>query len=265
MPTEPARSRTPGADLFLPSDGLSLLGEDQGSGCAGRRFLVGLSDGQVIQLPLMLYLIMTAIAEGDVDGGWNADQVSARVGAASGQRLTVDNVRYLVAGKLAPLGLIVAGDAGQPDRAQPPLVRRLPALRLRFRPAAGRIAALRRHRRRWTLVIGGTAVLLSTAAVAPIMAGTGDRAAGGLPPASASASQAAAWVAQQVSPDVAVSCDPGMCRQLKLDGFPAARLKPLPRSAHGSLRSGVVVATPAVRSQLGPRLAAAWPPRTPRW
>ena len=80
MTTEPVHSVAADADVFLPADGLSLLGEDQGSGYGGRRFLVGRGDGQVCQLPLLLYLIMAAIAEGGVDGGWSADQVGARVG-----------------------------------------------------------------------------------------------------------------------------------------------------------------------------------------
>jgi len=59
-----------------------------------------------------------------------------------------------------------------------------------------------------------------------------------------------------VSRGVTVSCDPGMCRLLERDGFPEDRVKALPGKARGPLRSGVVVATPAIRSQLGPRLAA---------
>ena len=290
MTSEPVHSRAADADLFLPADGLSLLGEHQGSGYAGRRFLVGRSDGQVIQLPLLLYLVMAAVAEGGVDGGWSADQVGARVGAASGQGLAADNVRYLIAGKLAPLGLIATDGPlppdGAPGPARLPRVNLLPGLKIRGRPlrhraaaAAGRVRSwpiagrvellLRRYRRRrWALSLGATAVLVSVAAAAPIMVMTGNRETGGTGSASASASsaaasrsQAAAWVRQQVSPDVTVWCDPGMCRQLQRDGFPVARLEPLPRGARGPLSSGVVVATPAVSSQLGPRLSAVYAPQ----
>src|ERR1700735_4390940 len=80
-------------DLFLPADGLRLLGQQGGGGYGGRRFLVGRSDGEVIQLPLLAYLIMAAIAEGGVDGGWSADQIGARVGTASGHGATGDTVR----------------------------------------------------------------------------------------------------------------------------------------------------------------------------
>jgi hypothetical protein len=285
MTSEPVHSRAADAGLFLPADGLSLLGDYQGSDYAGHRFLVGRGDGQVIQLPLLQYLIMAAIAEGSIDGGCSADQVGARVGAASGQRLTADNVRRLVAGKLAPLGLIAADGAdrrgGAPGAAQLPRVNALPGRKVRSLPlrhraagAVGRVLSrpivgraerllLRYCGRRWALALGAAAVLVSVTAAAPIMAGTGNRETGSARSASTSASaaaatrsQAAAWVAQQVSPDVTVSCDPGMCRLLHRDGFPAARLKPLPRSARGPLSSGVVVATPAIRSQLGPLLAA---------
>jgi hypothetical protein len=296
MTTGPVNSPTSDADRFLPADGLSLLGEYQGSDCAGRRFLVGRSDGQVIQLPLLLYLIMAAVAEGGVDGGWSADQVGAQVGAASGQRLTVDNVRYLIEGRLAPLGLVVADGADRPGEAsapaQPPRVNLLPGLTISGGPlrhwaagAVGRVLSwptvgraellLQRYRRRrWALALGGTAVLVSVAAAAPIMAGTGNPETGvtrsataaaaasrSQAAAAASQSQAAAWVTQQVSPDVTVSCDPGMCRQLQRDGFPAARLKSLPNSARILPGSGVVIATSAIRSQLGLRLAAVYAPQ----
>ena len=179
-------------DLFLPADGLRLLGQHEGSG-------VRPGDGQVVQLPLLPYLIMAAIAEGGVDGGWSADQIGARVGTASGQGLTADTVRYLVAGKLAPLGLIADDGADRP--AGPPVGSAAPgdaaaraddqrraAARLGAR-AVGRAASwptghrlgrlLPPHRRRrWALAVGGAAALVCVAATAPIMAETGNGVAG---------------------------------------------------------------------------------------
>jgi hypothetical protein len=263
MATESVHSRAADAALFLPADGLRLLGQDQGG---GRRFLVARGDGEVVQLPLLPYLIMAAIAEGAVDGGWTADQVGARVRSASGQGLTVDTVRYLTAGKLAPLGLIAAADAADG------------AGRVLPRAIAGRVERLLlpHRRRRWAIALGGAAVLVCVAATAPIMAETGGGGKGrdgqasssvaasvSAPVSAAAASRlrAAGWVAQQVSPDVTVSCDPGMCRQLRLDGFPAGRLKPLGGGVRALLGSGIVVATPAVRGQLGPRLSTAYAPQ----
>jgi hypothetical protein len=152
---------------------------------------------------------MAAIAEGGVDGGWSADQIAARVGTASGQGLTADTVRYLVAGKLAPLGLIAAGGADRPADAagpeQPPGRMKLPpGVRIRggparqaaagaadrslSRPIVGGVGRLPpQRRRRWALAVGGAAVLVCVAATAPIMAETGTGEAGRIRSASASA------------------------------------------------------------------------------
>ena len=76
----------------------------------------------------------------------------------------------------------------------------------------------------------------------------------------ASRAQAAAWIAQQLSPNVTVLCDPEMCGQVQKSGFPATRLTALRRTPGGSLGSGVVVSTPALRNQLGARLATVYAP-----
>jgi hypothetical protein len=173
-------------DLFLPADGLRLLGQHEGGGYDGRRFLVGRGDGQVIPLSLLPYLIMAAIAEGGVDGGWSAGHIGVRVGTASGQGLTADTVRYLVAGKLAPLGLIAPGGPDRPADATG---------RVLSRPIGGRVERLLlpRRGRRWALAVGGAAVLVCVAATAPIMAetGTGETGRSGSASASASASSGA--------------------------------------------------------------------------
>jgi len=278
MATEHAQAWTAEAGLLLPAAGLRLLGHPDGGAYGGRGFLVSRGDGQIVPLPLLPYLIMAAIAEGGVDGGWTAEQVGARVRTASGQGLTADTVRYLVAGKLAPLGLIagvgadhVAGAGGSGLLATPGRS-----------PLAG--PPSRQRRRRQALGLGAGLALVCVAATAPIIAATSGTAAGsagaaaaalsgsGLSSASTSASasasvaragwrQAAAWVAEQVSPDVKVACDPAMCRQLRQDGFPAARLTQLAAGARTLPGAGLVVATAAVRAQFGPRLATALAPQ----
>jgi hypothetical protein len=67
--------------------------------------------------------------------------------------------------------------------------------------------------------------------------------------------QAAAWVASEVSAGAIVSCDPVMCAVLGRHGFPAANLLVLGPGAPDPLGSGVVLATSAVRSMFGSRLA----------
>lgn len=72
--------------------------------------------------------------------------------------------------------------------------------------------------------------------------------------------QAAGWVAAQVSRSAVVSCDPVMCQTLEARGVPAGNLKVLrPRSAD-PLGSAVIVATPAVRRELGGRLGSVYAP-----
>lgn len=107
--TEPGSPGEAVIGPLRPVGGLTLLGEYQGSGFTEPRFLVRRGDGQVIQLSRLLYLVAEAIAAaGAADGGWDADSVAARVRASYGRDITADNVRYLVAGKLAPLGVVVA-------------------------------------------------------------------------------------------------------------------------------------------------------------
>jgi tetratricopeptide (TPR) repeat protein len=77
----------------------------------------------------------------------------------------------------------------------------------------------------------------------------------------ASAAQLAAdWVAQQVSRNVTVACDPLMCAALEARGLPTAKLLVLRADAANPLGAGVVVVTPAVRSQFGRRLDSEYAP-----
>ncbi len=71
---------------------------------------------------------------------------------------------------------------------------------------------------------------------------------------------AATWVAQQVSRDVKVSCDPVMCAALEEQGFPSGELLVLGPASLVPLASAVVIETPAVLSLFGSSLATAWAP-----
>jgi hypothetical protein len=72
--------------------------------------------------------------------------------------------------------------------------------------------------------------------------------------------QAAAWVAQQVSPGAIVSCDPAMCAVLQAHGVPSSQLLVLLLADADPLGSDVVVATSAVRSQFGASLISVYAP-----
>jgi hypothetical protein len=149
----------------------------------------------------------------------------------------------------------------------PPVLRNLglavaaPMVRLWFglRRAVGWGQASRRQR--FTITLGAICALSIVTGGALAVAGIGKP--GPFAPTQTVATNralAAAWIVQQVSPGVTVSCDPAMSRQLREDGFPAARLKTLPPAARSPLGSGLVVSTPAVRDQFGTSLAAAVAP-----
>ena len=74
--------------------------------------------------------------------------------------------------------------------------------------------------------------------------------------------QAAAWLASQTNPDAVLACDPAMCAALQARGIPAGRLLVLTPSSADPLGSDLVVATAAVRGQLGARLAGVYAPVT---
>lgn len=78
--------------------------------------------------------------------------------------------------------------------------------------------------------------------------------------ATANRQQAATWIAAQVSHSEIVGCDPVMCAALQARGFPAGDLLPLPADAPDPMGSQLVVATTAVRSQFGARLADVYAP-----
>jgi hypothetical protein len=85
-------------------------------------------------------------------------------------------------------------------------------------------------------------------------------AANALQVAAANRSQAAAWIAQQILPSVLIGCDPLMCQALASANISASRLSEVEPSASDPLGVEVIVATPALRSQFGPRLATVYAP-----
>jgi putative peptide zinc metalloprotease protein len=99
------------------ADGLELLGEFKDSGYAQPPSLVRRADGQVIQLTRLLYLVVCRI-----DGARGPDAIADLVSADLGRSLTADQVGYLIAAKLTPLGIVtvqetVAAPAALPTAA----------------------------------------------------------------------------------------------------------------------------------------------------
>jgi hypothetical protein len=142
-------------------------------------------------------------------------------------------------------------------------------------PVRRRAAA---HKSRWLIAV---AVLLAGVVIAvfvlvsgsgpaarpaPGNSATGNSATGnsggGQAIATAGAARAAAssWVVAEVGRAGVVACDPVTCGALQSAGMPASNLVQLGPSAADTLGSAVVVATPALRAQLGTRLATVYAP-----
>jgi hypothetical protein len=77
---------------------------------------------------------------------------------------------------------------------------------------------------------------------------------------SAARRQAAVWVAQQVSTDMVVACDPAMCAALQAARVPVGRLLVLRPGTADPLGSDIVIATAAVRGQFGTQLERVYAP-----
>ena len=89
--------------------GVESLGEYQGSGLAVATYLARHPSGQVVQLSRLLHLALSGI-----DGRRTVAEIAERVTAVFGRTVSVGNIEYLMANKLAPLGLL---EGGEPARA----------------------------------------------------------------------------------------------------------------------------------------------------
>src|SRR3984957_1341286 len=105
------------------AQGVELLGEFEGAAYSERPWLLRRGDGQVIQMSRLLYAIASYL-----DGKAASAEIAEAVSARTGRTLSADNVEYLIAQKLVPLGVI--GESGQTAL---PRSRALLALRFRVR------------------------------------------------------------------------------------------------------------------------------------
>ena len=88
-----AADAPPTADRDVPrrAAGLELLGQFKGSGFRQQPYLARRSDGQVIRLSPLLYVIAHA-----ADGRRDADTIAAAVSRLLGRRMSSGNVRFLI-------------------------------------------------------------------------------------------------------------------------------------------------------------------------
>jgi putative peptide zinc metalloprotease protein len=102
-----------------------LLGEYRDSGFKEAPYLARRADGQVLQLPRLLYLV----AE-NTDGRRSYAQIAEAVTEEFGRGVSEENVRVLADNKLRPLGVLAA-----PDGSSLKLQRPNPLLALNFKTA----------------------------------------------------------------------------------------------------------------------------------
>ena len=109
--------------------GTELIGEYQGSGFQEPRYLLRRPDGQVIQLPHLLYLLVASL-----DGQRDLSQVATVLSAEFGKEVQPQQVSYLIDDRLRPAGIVTVdqrgAEAGVPAKAP---VKSDPLLALKFR------------------------------------------------------------------------------------------------------------------------------------
>jgi len=139
------------------ADGVELLGEYRDSGYSPPPSLVRRPDGQVIQMSPLLYQVTCQI-----DGFRDPAAIAGLVSAELGRTMSADQVRYLIAAKLLPLGVVAHEDAPATlPKASPLLALRARGTLLPER-AANAAGTLLRPLFRWPVVV---AVMASVVAV----------------------------------------------------------------------------------------------------
>jgi putative peptide zinc metalloprotease protein len=107
------------------AEGIELIGEYEDSGYKEPPSIARRADGQVIQLPKLLYFVAES-----ADGKRSYEQIAERVTEATGRGVGGDDIRFLVNEKLRPLGVLA-----QADGSSPQVQKADPMLALKFRAA----------------------------------------------------------------------------------------------------------------------------------
>jgi putative peptide zinc metalloprotease protein len=91
------------------AQGVELIGEFEGSGYKEPPSLVRRPDGQVIQLPDLLYRLAALC-----DGKRSYEQVASELSHAVQRDIGAEDIRFLADEKLRPLGVLTAADGSSP-------------------------------------------------------------------------------------------------------------------------------------------------------
>ncbi len=202
-----------------------------------------------------------AQAGGALAEDWPSDRWPYDCTAAGGAgAAAVSGAGYAAADDAGPAGGVGTMLAPSPVRAGP----RAGEQGARAGRRAG--GAGRRHVA-WLATL--TVLLLLTAAGTTVAllgqrSGAGKPAGGGgggiLAGAAAARAGAATWVARDVSRSAIVGCDTVMCALLVKDGVPSSDLMLVQQSTQDPLGADVIIATPDLQSQFGPRLSTEYAP-----
>jgi putative peptide zinc metalloprotease protein len=92
------------------ADGVELIGEYEGSGFREAPYIARRSDGQVVQMPQILYLVAESI-----DGRRGYAEIGERVSGQVDRGLDAEGVKLLVEKKLRPLGIVAQADGSAPE------------------------------------------------------------------------------------------------------------------------------------------------------
>lgn len=99
-------------EVFALAPGVELLGEDHSGGFQQQRYLVRRGDGQIAQLPRVLYLVATAI-----DGRRDNAAVACQVQHTLEQQVSTEQIDFLVQNRLLPAGILAADRPGEIPRS----------------------------------------------------------------------------------------------------------------------------------------------------
>lgn len=105
------------------TDGIELIGEYEDSGYKEPPSIARRADGQIIQLPELLFVIAKA-----ADGQHSYEEIAEIATEASGRGVSGENVQFLIDEKLKPLGVIAGENGAQAEQQKVD-----PLLALRFR------------------------------------------------------------------------------------------------------------------------------------
>ncbi|MGH3844542.1 MAG: hypothetical protein ACRDS0_24305, partial [Pseudonocardiaceae bacterium] len=111
------------------ADGLELIGEYQGSGFQDPRYIVRRADGQVIQLPQLLFLLAASL-----DGQRDLTQVAKVLSTEYDKLVQAEQVEYLIENRLRPAGIVAFDPQTAEAGAAPAMeVKSDPLLAFKFR------------------------------------------------------------------------------------------------------------------------------------